>query len=188
MTRREQIEITAHHEAGHAVMAMSVGFWVTEISCQASADGYGHTAWQMPLAMSDTSRVGAVLTLASGIAADNLHWSSLPDKDEEEVSLGHFGDQSEARIHLAALGQGEVFDDYLSLAMAHLRKVDVWLHVVTFAELLKTTRLINGRDLLNSTRQCVPSIPAHELDLFRRAVDLKHTAQAWTLESAKEPR
>ena len=30
--QREQIEITAYHEAGHAVMAMSVGFLVTEIS------------------------------------------------------------------------------------------------------------------------------------------------------------
>lgn len=177
MAQREQLEITAYHEAGHAVMAMSVGFLVTEISCHASANGFGHTAWQMPLPMSDASRVGAVLTLASGMAADYLHWSSLPDKKEDEVSLGHFGDQSEARSHLDALGQEEVFDDYLSFAMAHLQKVDVWSCVVTFAEVLKTTRLINDPALLDRARQCVPSISAHELSLFKRAVDRMHSAK-----------
>ncbi len=171
---REQIEITAYHEAGHAVMAMSVGFLVTEISSQTSADGFGYTAWQMPSTMSDVARVGAVLTLASGMSADYLHWSSLPDRDEDEVSRGHFGDQSEARTHLAALGQGDVFEDYISFALAHLRKVDVWSQVVTFAELLKTTRLINGRDFLNRARQFVPAISANELKLFKQAVDLKH--------------
>lgn len=177
MSQREQIEITAYHEAGHAVMAMSVGFLVTEISCQASVDGFGHTAWRIPLPMSDASRVGAVLTLASGMAADYLHWSGLADKNEDEVSKGHSSDRAEARSHLAALGQGEVFDDYLTFAVAHLRKVDVWSCVVTFAELLKTTRLINGPDLVNRAGQFVPSISALELNQFKRAVDLMHCAK-----------
>lgn len=177
MAQREQIEITAYHEAGHAVMAMSVGFLVTEISCQASADGFGHTAWQIPLPICDASRVGAVLTFASGMAADYLHWSSLLDKSEDAVSLGHFGDRSEANSHLVALGQGDVFDDYLLFAMAHLRKADVWSWVVSFAELLKTTRLINGSVLLNRSRQCVPSISSLELKQFKRAIDRMHSAK-----------
>lgn len=178
MAQREQIDITAYHEAGHAVMAMSVGFWVTEISCQASADGYGHTAWQMPLPMSEASRVGAVLTLASGMAADYLHWSSFPGKDEKEVSLGHFGDQSEASIHLVELGQGEAFDDYVSFAISHLKKVDVWGHVVTFAEMLNATRLINGRDLLTRAKQSVPALSTDDLVRLKRAIDLKLATQA----------
>ncbi|GKS92615.1 hypothetical protein [Acidovorax sp. SUPP2539] len=177
MAQRKQIEITAYHEAGHAVMAMSAGFLVTEVSCQASNSGFGHTAWQMPLPMSDASRVGAVLTLASGMAADCLHWSSLADKDEQEQLMGHNGDRLDARIHLAALSQGEVFDDYLSYSIGHLKKVDVWGHVVALAELLKTIQLINGLDLLNRFRQCVPSISAHELGLLKRAVDLKYGDQ-----------
>lgn len=172
--QREQIEITAYHEAGHAVMAMSVGFLVTEISCHASVDGYGYTAWQMPSVMSDTARVGAVLTLASGMGADYLHWSSLPDKDESEILQGHFGDQSEARIHLAALKQGDVFEDYISFALMHLRKVDVWSQVVALAELLKSTRVVNGRDILSRLKQCVPAISPRELEQCKRAVDLKH--------------
>lgn len=175
--QREQIDITAYHEAGHAVMAMSVGFLVTEISCQASADGFGHTAWQSPLPMTDAARVGTVLTLASGMAADYLHWSSVPDKNEDENCLGHVSDQTEARSHLAALGQEEVFDDYLTFAIAHLRKVDVWSCVVTLAELLKTVRLINGLDLLNRARKCVPLISATELNQFKRVVDLIHSSK-----------
>lgn len=42
MATREQLVITSFHEAGHAVMAMSAGFMVTELSCVTSADGQGH--------------------------------------------------------------------------------------------------------------------------------------------------
>lgn len=175
--QREQIEITAYHEAGHAVMAMSVGFLVTEVSCRASDSGHGHTAWQMPLPMSNASRVGAVLTLASGMAADYLHWSSFADRDEQELSMGHSGDRSDASIHLAALGQGDVFEDYLSLAIVHLRRHDVWPYVETFAELLKTTGLLNGREILHRAKQSVPRISVDELELFKRVVDLQQAHQ-----------
>ena len=177
MAQRHQIEITAYHEAGHAVMAMSTGLLVTEISCLASDNGHGHTAWMMPLFMTDASRVGAVLTLASGMAADYLHWSSLVERDEQELSMGHAGDRSDARVHLAALGHGEVFDDYLSLAIDHLRKPEVWPFVVTFAELLKITGLVNGQDIFHRTMQCVPKISEQELELFKRAVDRKYGDQ-----------
>lgn len=171
MPKREQIEITAYHEAGHAVMAMSAGFKVTEISCQASEMGHGHTAWHIPLPMSNASRVGAVLTLASGMAADYLHWLSFADGDELEVSTGHFGDRSDARIHLDTLGQGDVFDDYLALAIAHLRKEGVWLYVKTFADLLKTTGLIDGQEFLHGASECVPKITIQELDHIKRTID-----------------
>jgi len=174
MAVREQIEVTAYHEAGHAVMALSTGFLVTEISCQPSDAGYGHTAWKMPAPMTKASRVGAVLTLASGMAADYIHWSSLPNKDEQEFSMGHGADRSDARVHLDALGQGDVFDCYLALAISHLRKVDVWHHVVTFAEMLMAVGFINGQVILRRASQSLPTLSVQELEIFMRVVDLQH--------------
>lgn len=174
MALREQIEVTAYHEAGHAVMALSTGFLVTEISCQASDSGYGHTAWKMPVPMTKASRVGAVLTLASGMAADYVHWSSLPHKDEQELSMGHGSDRSGARVHLDALGQGDVFDGYLGLAILHLRKFEVWHHVVIFAEMLMAVGLINGQEILLRASQSVPRLSVQELERFMRVVELQH--------------
>ena len=173
MAQREQIEITAYHEAGHAVMAMSVGFPVTEVSCQASNSAYGHTAWQMPLPIASASRIGAVLTLAAGMAADYLHWKRLPHRDERELSQGHTGDRSDAREHLHALGQGDVFDSYLSLAINHLQRDDVWPCIELIAQVLKQVGLINGRDILDSAMQSLPRLSARELERMKRAVDLQ---------------
>lgn len=91
--------------------------------------------------------------------------------------MGHSGDRSDARVHLAALGQGEVFDDYSLLARYHLQKAEVWPFVVTIAELLKTTGLINGQDIFQRAMQRVPKISAQELELFKRAIDSKYGDQ-----------
>lgn len=166
MTQRDQLEITAYHEAGHAVMAMATGIVVTEISCQASDTGRGHTALGIPSPITSALRVAAVLTYASGMAADYLHWKSQPEKDDQEVSEGHSGDRYEASIHLAALGQGDVFDDYLKLALSHLSREDVWPLVATVADLLKKVRMVNGQEVLQRITQLVPKITKEELELI----------------------
>lgn len=163
MAQRDQLEITSYHEAGHAVMAMATGLEVSEISCRESGSGLGHTAWGMPTPITDTTRAAAVLTYASGMAADYLHWKSQPEKDDQEFSEGHSGDRYEARIHLDALGQGDVFDYYLKLALSHLSREDVWPLVVLVADLLKKARVVNGREILQRISQLVPKITTEEL-------------------------
>lgn len=120
MAMREMQEITAYHECGHAIMAMSAGFQVSEISCIPSELGLGFTRWQLPSSLTETQRVGAVLTYASGMAADYLHWESQPERNAAEVSDGVTDDQAKARDHLEALGQGYAFEAYVGFATRYL--------------------------------------------------------------------
>ncbi len=50
-----------------------------------------------------------------------------------------------------------MFDGYLGLAILHLRKVEVWHHVVIFAEMLMAVGLINGQEILLRASQSVPT-------------------------------
>ena len=95
-------------------------------------------------------------------------------KDEQELSMGHGSDRSGARVHLDALGQGDVFDGYLGLAILHLRKFEVWHHVVIFAEMLMAVGLINGQEILLRASQSVPRLSVQELERFMRVVELQH--------------
>lgn len=171
MTQRSQLEITAYHEAGHAVMAMSCGFHVTEISIEVSENGQGHTAWQTPMSMAVAARVGIIMTLASGMAADYLHCKSLYGEDRQEALLGYKGDEQDANIHLSEIGQEWAFEYYVGLALRHLKQDEVWQYVKQIAELLKESRLINGRETLHRVAQQIPKIPAQTLETYKFIVE-----------------
>lgn len=176
MTKREQLVITSYHEAGHAVMAMSTGFMVTELSCVASADGQGHVIWQPPQLTTNTLHVASVLAYAAGMAADFLHWKTLATHDNDELCMGAQDDQAKAQEHLIILGHQDFFEDYLALSIGHLQKPDVWSWVECFAQMMRVTGVINGQDVLCKAWQRIPKISYQELELFWLNIERKLTS------------
>ncbi|MVT28881.1 hypothetical protein GO496_11520 [Acidovorax citrulli] len=170
---RPQSQIVAYHEAGHAVMAMALGFSVSEISCIATETSRGHTVWHPPSKMTQETRIGAVLVYAAGMAADYLNWKSEEGRDKNEFSLGHDGDRRNAAIHLAELGQHDAFDIYVAIAIRHLRTPEIWSFVVSFAQILEKIEAINGQDVLLRAKERVPKISSAELLQFKEVADLR---------------
>lgn len=169
---RPQSQIVAYHEAGHAVMAMALGFSVSEISCIATENSMGHTVWHPPPQMTQEARIGAVLVCAAGMAADYLNWESEIEKDQDEHLSGYHGDRRNAAIHLSELGQHDGFDDYVGIAMRHLREPEIWALVVSFAQVLEKIGAINGQDVLQRAKEYVPKISSTELLQSKEVVDL----------------
>ncbi|XDF33155.1 hypothetical protein RBH89_13165 [Paracidovorax avenae] len=169
---RPQSQIVAYHEAGHAVMAMAVGFSVSEISCVATETSMGRTVWYPPPQMTQEARVGAVLVYAAGMAADYLNWESKIERDQDEHSLGHNGDRRDAASHLSELGQHDSFNHYVGIAMSHLRKPEIWALVASFAQILEKIGAINGQDVLLRAKAHVPKISSEELLQFKELADL----------------
>lgn len=169
---RPQSQIVAYHEAGHAVMAMALGFSVSEISCIATETSKGHTVWHPPSQMTEETRIGAVLVCAAGMAADYLNWKSVADRDQDEHSSGHNGDRRNAAIHLSELGQHDAFDIYVGLAIRLLKRPELWDLVTLFAETVKDCGAINGTDVLRRAKEHVHKISSAELLQFKEVVDL----------------
>lgn len=173
MIRRAQHVITSYHEAGHAVMAMSTGFIVTEISSVASADGQGHVIWQQSQPTTNASHVASVMTYAAGMAADYIHWNNLTTHNKSELCLGGQSDHANAQEHLIALGHQSVFEDYLCLSIMHLKKPNVWRWVEFFAEMMMEIKVINGQDVLYKARKSIPKLSQEELELLWCAIERK---------------
>lgn len=175
MATREQLVITSFHEAGHAVMAMSAGFMVTELSCVTSADGQGHVIWQPPQLTTNGSHVASVLAYTAGMAADFLHWKATAAHDGDELCIGAQDDQAKAQKHLITLGHQDFFEDYLAFSIGHLQKPDVWSWVEFLAQTLRVTGVINGQDVLCKAWQDIPKISHQELEFFWLAIERKLT-------------
>lgn len=169
---RPQSQIVAYHEAGHAVMAMALGFSVSEISCIATETSKGHTVWHPPSQMTQEARIGAVLVCAAGMAADFVHWECQKDRDHDEHSLGHNGDRDNAFIHLSALGQHDAFNEYAMLAARYLRRPEVWELVAFFAKMLEDFGAIDGQEVLQRAKERIPKISPAELLHFKEVADL----------------
>ncbi|WP_110089267.1 hypothetical protein [Paracidovorax avenae] len=179
---RTPSQIVAYHEAGHAVMAMALGFSVSEISSIPTETSRGHTDWSPPTEMTLEARIGVVLVYASGMAADFLHWNSASDRDQDPHSRGHNDDRHRAFVHLSALEQHDAFNDYAMLAASYLRRPEVWELVVFFAQILEEFGAINGQDVLRRAKEHVPKISSAELLQFKDVVDLsiRHKSQGNT--------
>jgi ATP-dependent Zn protease len=73
--KRNDVEVTAYHEAGHAVMAMAVGLPVTHISIEPNDLSKGSVGWQKTAEFTDEEyRQRAILIQMSGMTADFIHW------------------------------------------------------------------------------------------------------------------
>lgn len=166
---RDQSAITTYHEAGHVVMAMANGFTVTRMSNVASDVGRGFVEWQSPQPPTTASRVGSVLVLSAGIAADYIHWNQN-GAAADEVIKGHNDDRRQAEIHLDAIGQSGEFETYVGMSTHFLRRPVVWQWVDDFAALMTAAGTIDGRELLYRASQKVPRFEAADLDLLARAI------------------
>lgn len=170
MLPREQVDITTYHEAGHAVMAMAHGFVVTEMTNIASDAGMGYVKWQTPSPVTTASRIGTVLVLAAGMAADFIHWKRSGGAVNEDC-MGHRSDREQAEVHLAALGDDGQFDIYLAMAIRFLNVPSVWELVELFAGLMTAVGTINGRELIQGVAKRVPKFGSDELGFLRLALD-----------------
>ncbi|KKI13083.1 hypothetical protein XA67_16085, partial [Comamonas thiooxydans] len=56
-------------------------------------------------------------------------------------------------------------------ALRHLKQDEVWQYVKQIAELLKESRLINGRETLHRVAQQIPKIPAQTLETYKFIVE-----------------
>ena len=172
--QRDQHTIIAFHEAGHAVMAMACGFRVTKISIDPNEIGMGHVCWDEPSNPDRDSRRRSVLVALSGWAADFIHLKKNASGTDVDDPQGHFSDQRQAREHLSALNENDLFQAYLCLAMHFLGRDDVWEVVDELASFMLRCRSLDGQAILTRLAECCPKIAYQEwlrLEDFKRAVN-----------------
>ncbi len=157
---RDQQMITAYHEAGHAVMAMSCGFHVGRISIRPNDSNLGHVAYGLPEELTPEIRRKDVLVCCAGLAADAIHsrlWSQENEVLDEADPMGYLEDQRRGRDHLPMIGGDETFEDYLALTMWYLRSPERWKIVEEIVFFLLGAGAIDGAVLIRKwAEQCPP--------------------------------
>lgn len=171
---RDQDTITAYHEAGHAIMAMSCGFRVNGLSIEPSDIGMGYVSWETPQNLTEHSRRCSVLVLASGMAADFIQWEKWGQGTPSDASLGHSDDRRQAYDHLRHLNESGHFDAYLALSLDFLKREDVWNILDEVAKLLLKSRNFDGQTLLSRLAENLPKIGSEQwtkLDSFKQVLN-----------------
>lgn len=124
---RDDREITAYHEAGHAVVALALGFDVIQVTANAGVDG--SNKGQVGLRLTEEQKRARdagdpkilrslALFYAGGIAGDAIHGEKHPDVDPGEVLTGHGDDQTFIREYLAQLPPSHANDSGIYIGMA----------------------------------------------------------------------
>lgn len=145
----------SYHEAGHAVMAMAMGFAVHEISNIPSDSSLGHVKWEYPSCLTESSRTWVVLVLLSGIAAEHIYCknNSLPEPKNWE---NYQTDLQQVALHLKELRNPNSINEYCNIAVRFLRQTSVWELVEILAALSMQASAINGQDFLQKLAKRVP--------------------------------
>ena len=93
---RDQLEITAYHEAAHAVAAWSCGITVTEVSVERHKNRIGYTQFsytaEQNAAIDPSLLLPLILIGVAGMAGDHSHWKQTQPKPPNEVILGDYMD------------------------------------------------------------------------------------------------
>lgn len=160
--KRHPSAITAYHEAGHAVIAMANGFPVTEIVNCTDDQGHGYVNFNHPKTFSSMDRVRIVIVFAAGAAADYLLWCREREKlgsteCSNDLCEGHIGDQRNAEEHLIQLGDTGRFLDYVGVAIALLKKPEIWQFVELIGDLMLKTPRLDGQEVFNALLNQFPS-------------------------------
>jgi hypothetical protein len=132
---RNNLVVTAYHEAGHAVLAWSCGIRVSEVSIVPNKDNLGRVRFSFTPSEQRARAEGDPMILRAlslvdlgGIAADYNHWKRFPNAEPAEIPTGHFDDQLKVRTRLALLGYHSEtdFQAYLVAATRLIDQVDIW--------------------------------------------------------------
>lgn len=163
---REQTHVTAYHEAGHAVMAMSCGFPVSRISIRPNETSLGHVAYSIREELTPGTRRRLVLVSCGGLAADYLHYrkNTPSGVNEHEAPMGHFGDQEHGRNMLSLIGESGEFDNYLTLTLWYLGAPERWRIVEEIASVLIQAGAIDGAVLLRRWAEACPALTDDEIE------------------------
>ena len=81
---------------------------------------------------------------------------------------GNIGDQRDAEEHLIALGDSGRFWDYVAVALALLKKPEIWQFVESLGELMRKTPRLDDQEALRSTFAKIPKINKDEIALLRK--------------------
>lgn len=132
---------TAHHEAGHAVIAMALEIPVLGVVAVSDSEGHTFLDAQTLKKLSPTHRV---LVAAAGLAAESK-WCRLTGTTEGSYSIGHFNDEKEATSDLQALGHEGKFLSYVALTERLLS--ERWEQVGAAAQILKSDRSLTSEQI-----------------------------------------
>lgn len=169
-------EVTAYHEAGHAVMIMATGFTVLGIRIGDNDGDGGFTRWSSPPdhLMTKAQKALYVLCIAAGVAADYTHGYDAELTNSNDVPLGHFNDQEQAAPYLRYLGHGGEFFTYVTAASGLL--MNRWEVVTEIANALLASGAIKDRQVIDSLAAKVKPLDeesAIEMIELARAVHAK---------------
>ena len=172
---RSQSAITAYHEAGHAVLAMANGFRVSEIASSSDEFGHGHVIYSYPKNPSYMDRLRIVIIAAAGAAADFCNWDAEMTRQGgvstgDECIRGIGSDVASAHRQLSEIGDPGSFEDYVGVAMAFLKRPEIWHWVELFGESMQKIQLLNGQVVLERAFNQVPKISEAEVLFWREQV------------------
>jgi len=178
MAQRDEREITAYHEAGHAVMAMACGYPVSKISIRTDERGLGRVIWHPPTDMTDRDLFCGVLILMSGIAADFIHWKKWGNGSAHDMPEGHFDDQRQAHVYLTRLNENHLLDAYILEAKLFSATSDVWNCIQFIAGVLLAAGGIDGVDFLEKIAEACPKIEAENWARLNKSKQLLASMRA----------
>lgn len=162
-----------HHEAGHAVVAMSFGFRVWAISTTPADSADATTYIELPSAPTNLDHVKMALVACAGIAAE-FRFCRLSGKTNVS-SASHFGDQIKAYASMDALGHGRLFGLYMAWVDQFLCDPRVWDSVTRLVGVLPVRGILNDPAVIASIA-C--TVPAFEGEIFERTLSIIEEAKS----------
>lgn len=163
---------TEHHEAGHAVMAMSLGFPVHGVSASPvdTADG---TSWiGVPSNPTSADHAKLALLALAGLAAEVRFCETRQIINAGFV--GHHGDVRKAKDSINIIGHEGAAPIYFLCAKNHIDHPDVWAVVEDFSELLSQKGVISDHRIVMSFARRVPQFDLDQIKVSQKLIeDLK---------------
>lgn len=145
---------TAHHEAGHAVMAMSFGFPVLAISTCPADTAVGNTWIVPPPSPSKEDHVKLALVASAGMASE-VHFCRISGRLNAGF-IGHISDQRVASKDLDPIGHQGLFPIYRDWAYTFLAQPAVWSAVTGLVSLLPEQGILSDQGALAAIARKVP--------------------------------
>lgn len=162
-----------HHEAGHAVVAMSFGFRVWAIATTPAGSADASTYIELPSTPANRDHVKMALVACAGLAAE-FRFCRLSGKTNVS-SASHFGDQVKAYASMDALGHGRLFGLYMVWVDEFLNDPRVWDAVSRLVGVLPVRGVLNDPAVIASIA-C--TVPRFEGEVFERTLAIIEEAKA----------